>query len=139
MMRSVPGTRDATRSDPAILETAMKREGRVGSDGYTATFQAIEPTADAVRALPGWTLLEFGTAWCGVCRGTQPALQAALGEHAGPLRHVKIADGKGHRLGRAFGVKLWPTLVLLRDGAEVGRSVRPAGAAAIASLLAPAR
>jgi thioredoxin 1 len=31
-------------------------------------------------------------------------------------------------LGRSYRVKLWPTLVLLRDGQEVGRLVRPAGA-----------
>lgn len=107
--------------------------------GYTATFEPVEPTLDVVRALPGRTLLEFGTGWCGVCRGTQPALQAAIGEHEGPLRHIKVADGKGHRLGRAFGVKLWPTLVLLRDGVEVARRVRPVGVAAIAELLNQAR
>jgi len=28
-------------------------------------------------------------------------------------------------LGRAFRVKLWPTLVLLRDGQELARVVRP--------------
>lgn len=114
----------------------MHTEDRaVSATGYTTAFQPVEPTPDAVHALQGWTLLEFGTAWCGVCRGTQPALQAAMGEHAAPLRHIKIADGKGYRLGRAFGVKLWPTFVLLHDGVEVARSVRPAGAAAITSLL----
>jgi len=41
------------------------------------------------------------------------------------LPHIKVYDGKGKPLGRAFRVKLWPTLILLRDGKEVGRLVRP--------------
>jgi thioredoxin 1 len=47
------------------------------------------------------------------------------------VRHVKIADASGRQLGRSFGVKLWPTLVFLRDGKEIGRLVRPGSAGAI--------
>ncbi|HCC80943.1 MAG TPA: thioredoxin, partial [Methylophaga sp.] len=47
-----------------------------------------------------------------------------VSEHS-ELRHLKIYDGKGKRLGRAFKVKLWPTLILLHDGHEVDRLVRP--------------
>jgi thioredoxin 1 len=31
-------------------------------------------------------------------------------------------------LGRSFGVKLWPTLVFLRDGRVVRQAVRPSDA-----------
>lgn len=44
---------------------------------------------------------------------------------------MKIEDGRGRPLGRAFGIKLWPTLVFLRDGVEVARVVRPLDAAQI--------
>jgi thioredoxin 1 len=47
------------------------------------------------------------------------------------VRHVKVEDGSGRRLGRSFGVKLWPTLVFLRDGEERARTVRPREVAAI--------
>jgi len=47
-----------------------------------------------------------------------------LSRHAS-LPHIKVHDGKGQPLGRAFGVKRWPTLILLRDGEEVARLVRP--------------
>jgi len=40
--------------------------------------------------------------------------------------HVKVGDGKGKPLGRSFQVKLWPTLVFLKDGKEMARAVRPA-------------
>jgi len=71
-------------------------------------------------------MVEFGTSWCGYCRAAQPAIAAALDGHRG-VRHVKIEDGSGRPLGRSFGVKLWPTLVFLRDGKEMARAVRPAG------------
>ncbi len=96
---------------------------------------AIEaPSRAEVDALPGLTLLEFGTGWCRHCRAAQPALAEALTPHA-QLRHIKVEDGPGHKLGRSFGVKLWPTLLLLRDGQEVGRLVRPTEVAEMAAAL----
>jgi thioredoxin 1 len=83
-----------------------------------------EPTRAAVEALAGLTVLEFGAGWCGWCQGAQPATERALSEHR-EIRHIKVSDGKGKPLGRSFRVKLWPTLVVLRDGLEVARVVRP--------------
>jgi thioredoxin 1 len=87
---------------------------------------AIEsPSLADVQALQGLTLLEFGTEWCGHCRAAQPLIAQALAAHS-QWQHFKIEDGPGRALGRSYRVKLWPTLVLLRDGLEVGRLVRPA-------------
>jgi thioredoxin 1 len=78
--------------------------------------------------MSGATLLEFGASWCGWCRATQAPLASALARHPN-VRHVRIEDGPGRPLGRSYRVKLWPTLVLLQDGHEVARLVRPDGAA----------
>lgn len=88
-----------------------------------------------VDALTGATLLEFGTTWCGHCRAIQGTLAAALARHPN-VRHIRIEDGRGKPLGRSYRVKLWPTLIFLRDGAEVARLVRPGGGAAIEEALA---
>ncbi|NML35434.1 thioredoxin family protein [Paraburkholderia antibiotica] len=85
------------------------------------------PTRTELDALPGLTVVEFGANWCGICQGAQASIAKALAPHAG-LRHLKVEDGPGRPLGRSFKVKLWPTLVLMRDGAEVARVVRPASA-----------
>ena len=98
-------------------------------------YAASEPRRDEVDAWQGPALLEFGSPWCGWCRRAQPLIAEALAAHPG-VRHVKIADASGRRLGRSFGVKLWPTLVFLRDGAEVARLVRPGEAQPIREALA---
>jgi thioredoxin 1 len=45
-----------------------------------------------------------------------------------------VEDGKGRPLGRSFRVKLWPTLVYLDKGVEVGRVVRPNSAEDIEAI-----
>jgi thioredoxin 1 len=100
----------------------------------TRDYAETEPTREAVGALPGPTLLEFGASWCGHCIAAQPLLERTLGLHP-QLRHIKVEDGRGRPLGRSFRVKLWPTLVFLRDGEEVERLVRPTDADAIAEAL----
>ena len=94
------------------------------SQPYLSAIEA--PSRADVDALPGLTVLEFGTTWCGHCRAAQPAIAEALAPPT-PWRHIRVEDGPGRALGRSFRVKLWPTLVFLKDGQEVARLVRPQG------------
>jgi len=77
-----------------------------------------------VDALSGVIVIEFGTNWCGHCNAAQPLIEEVIAEYP-QVRRLKIEDGSGRRLGRSFRVKLWPTLVFMRDGEEVARLVRP--------------
>ena len=102
---------------------------------YQAQHLPQAPTREAIDALPGTSLLEFGAPWCPHCQSAQPLIAAALAPHP-EVAHIKVEDGKGQRLGRSFGVKLWPTLVFLRDGVEVARLVRPTESAPVLEALA---
>ena len=88
------------------------------------SYAGKEPARAEVDSLPGATVLEFGTGWCGWCRGAQPLIAGAFASHP-DVRHLKVEDGPGRPLGRSFRVKLWPTLIFMRDGVEVARVVRP--------------
>ena len=81
---------------------------------YQATHWATEPTRQAIDALQGANLLEFGTPWCGHCQGRSRCCR----QHS---RLTPICSTSRWRmarrpLGRSYRVKLWPTLIFLRDG-----------------------
>jgi thioredoxin 1 len=83
-----------------------------------------EPTREEVEQMTGPVVLEFGASWCGYCQATRPDVDRLLGQYP-QVRHIWVEDGKGKPLGRSFRVKLWPTLVFLRDGQVVSQAVRP--------------
>lgn len=85
---------------------------------------SAEPTRDALDATRGCVLLEFGINECPHCQRAQPLIADALKRHP-EVQHLRIEDGKGRRLGRSFGIKLWPALVFVKDGQEVARVLRP--------------
>jgi thioredoxin 1 len=88
------------------------------------SYATAAPSREEVDALAGATVLEFGTGWCGWCRAAQPLIAGAFASYP-DVRHIKVEDGPGRPLGRSYRVKLWPTLVFLKDGQEVARVTRP--------------
>jgi len=88
-----------------------------------------------IDALDGPVVVDFGTNWCGHCGRARALVDAALAAYPA-VRHLRIEDGPGRRLGRSFGVKLWPTLVFLDGGQERARVIRPTDAAEIEAALA---
>ncbi|MFL6593286.1 MAG: thioredoxin family protein [Luteimonas sp.] len=101
---------------------------------YADRYATDEPTRAAVDALRGAAVVEFGAPWCGHCIAAQPLVEAAMARHPG-VEHLRIEDGRGRALGRSYRVKLWPTLVFLRDGVEHARLVRPDAPEAIDEAL----
>ncbi len=100
-----------------------------------AVYAQIEPARAEIDRLDAPAVIEFGSAWCGYCRAVQPLLASAFADHP-RVSHIKIADGSGRPLGRSFGIKLWPTLVFMKQGREITRLVRPVSAAKIRDALA---
>lgn len=98
-------------------------------------YATVEPARAEIDATPGALLLEFGAPWCPICRAAQAHIATAM-QDCPDLRHIKIEDGPGRRLGRSFRIKLWPTLVFMQDGVEIARLVRPTSAAEITQALA---
>jgi thioredoxin 1 len=82
------------------------------------------PTREEIDSAQGLLLLEFGTDWCGICEAAAPRIAEQLARHP-QVRHLKVEDGPGRKLGRSFRVRLWPSLVFLDDGKLVRQLARP--------------
>ena len=96
----------------------------------TTQYAKKEPARDAIDQATGPLVLEFGAPWCGICQAAQPLIAQAFG-HCPDVAHIKVEDGSGRPLGRSFRIKLWPSLIFLRDGQEISRLVRPTDAGEI--------
>lgn len=99
-----------------------------------ASYTPSAPTRSEIDATPGTLLLQFGVGWCGHCQAAEPAIAQAMQAHT-QLAHLRIEDGAGRALGRSFKVKLWPTLVLIHQGQELARLVRPTQVAQVQEFL----
>lgn len=117
------------------LRIATPRHSTTQKMEPQTSYSETEPSRSDIDALDGPLVIEFGTSWCGYCIAAQPVIRSALSGHP-HLRHIRIADGRGRPLGRSFGVKLWPTLIFLRQGKELGRVVRPTATNEIERMLA---
>ncbi|MAX55198.1 MAG: thiol reductase thioredoxin [Alcanivoracaceae bacterium] len=102
---------------------------------YQSTYAPETLERAQVDTHEGIRLLEFGANWCGYCIAAQPDIEACV-ERIEDGEHLKVEDGPGRPLGRSFRVRLWPTLILLENGEEIGRVVRP-DRAELQALLAP--
>lgn len=101
-------------------------------------YSVAQPERSAIDAMDGVVALEFGADWCGHCQAAAPLIRSALAGFPA-VQHIKVEDGSGRKLGRSFRVKLWPTLIVLRQGQELARVVRPAGEDEVRQALAAAQ
>ena len=101
-------------------------------------YSSSQPERADIDAMQGVVAIEFGADWCGHCQSAAPKISAALASYPG-IEHIKVEDGSGRKLGRSFRVKLWPTLVLVKEGQELARVVRPADADEVKQALSVAK
>ncbi|MGB1239951.1 MAG: thioredoxin family protein [Pseudomonadales bacterium] len=100
--------------------------------GFNPHYSEAAPSIEEVTHLQGLAIIEFGAPWCPHCQVMQSVLEHELTPKS--LLHIKVYDGRGKRLGRHFKVKLWPTVILLENGTEIARVVRPTEQGAVQAL-----
>ncbi len=71
----------------------------------------------------GLTLVDFYADWCGPCRMLTPVLEDVAKDVAGQAKIAKIDIDQAQRVASTYQVTSIPTLILFKDGKEVGRLV----------------
>lgn len=67
-------------------------------------------------------MIDFWATWCGPCRMLTPVIEQ-LGNEVTTAKIGKVNVDEEQDLAMQFGVMSIPTVVVIKDGKEVGRSV----------------
>jgi thioredoxin 2 len=86
------------------------------ADATDATLAGAVDTSSLV-------LVDLWAPWCGPCRMVAPVLERLAERYAGRLKVVKVNVDENPRTAAMYDASSIPTLVMLRDGAVVGRVV----------------
>jgi len=102
-------------------------------------FREMASTAAFDSAIGGGApvIVKFQTESCVICRKVEPMLAAVARRLDGKLAVVNVDAEKIPELAARFGIRGLPTLILFKDGEEVGRRAGFVTAAALRGWVAP--
>ena len=94
---------------PLLLDRPIK----VGGEDFDRTVLGSEAPV----------LVDFYADWCAPCKYVAPLMDELAKAHEGTLLVVKVDTDQAPDLSQKLGIRGIPTLILFKDGEEVGRSV----------------
>lgn len=71
----------------------------------------------------GVALVDFWAGWCGPCKMLAPTIETLGKDYEGKAVIAKVDIDAEPNLAKRYGVMSIPTVIILKDGAEVDRKV----------------
>lgn len=68
-------------------------------------------------------IIDFSATWCGPCKKLAPIIDEIAEEFAGEINVCKCDVDDNEELAAMYGVRNIPTVVFIKDGKEVDRTV----------------
>ena len=68
-------------------------------------------------------VVDFWAPWCGPCRAVEPVLNELAKRYAGKAKVVRMNVDENRELSGKYDIQYIPTLILIKEGKEVHRTV----------------
>ena len=68
-------------------------------------------------------LVDFWASWCMPCRMLAPTIEKLAEENQGKLKVCKLNTDENQNISAQYGIQGIPTLIIFKEGKEVGRTV----------------
>ena len=68
-------------------------------------------------------LVDFWAPWCMPCRMLVPIIEKLAEENVGKLKVCKLNTDENQNIAAQYGIQGIPTLIVFKEGKEVGRTV----------------
>ena len=68
-------------------------------------------------------LVDFWAPWCMPCRMLAPTIEKLAEENQGKLKVCKLNTDENQNISAKYGIQGIPTLIVFKEGKEVGRTV----------------
>ena len=91
----------------------------------------------ATKTKSGLWLVDFYADWCGPCRMLTPVIEEVANELGDKAGFLKVDVDSSQKTASQFEVTSVPTIILVKDGKEVGRLVGLRDAEALKEFMAP--
>jgi len=112
----------------------LSEESGGGGDGSVLTLADSNFGAEVLRS-DSPVLVDFTATWCGPCRQIAPTIDALAAKYSGRVRIGRLDVDRSRSTADHYGVHSYPTLLLFKNGAVVGKIVGGASKNEIAQLI----
>lgn len=68
-------------------------------------------------------LVDFWASWCMPCRMLAPTIEKLAEENQGKLKVCKLNTEENRNIAAQYGIQGIPTLIIFKEGKEIGRTV----------------